>query len=113
MRLLLTLLILLITLPAFARSSRPSGLSSTQRAQVRREIRAKAQWHFTLFQGRRPSLRTVIRPVAGTPNQFTASALISANWRGSRAILAENQFTITREPNGRLTVRSPQPFIPR
>lgn len=110
--LLVTLTLLLLALPALGRTARPS-LTSGQRAQVQRQIRASAQWHFALFEGRRPTLRTVIRPVQGAKDQFTAHAQVTAIWRGARTPLAENQFSITRQPNGTMTVSSQHPFIPK
>jgi hypothetical protein len=111
-RSLLITLLLLVALPALARST-GSSLTSGQRAQVRQQIRANAQWHFALFEGRRPTLRTVIRPVRGVKDQFTAFAEVTAIWRGARAPLAENLFAITRQPNGKVTVSSQHPFIPK
>ncbi len=107
--LLALLTLLCLAFPALARPR----LTASQRAEVKREIRAQAQWHFTLFDGRRPSIRTSIKPVAGNPNQFTASAQIVGIWRGVRTPLADNHFTITRKPDGKVTVVSPHPFIPR
>ena len=103
--------LLLLALPGFARSR--CSLTPAQRAQVRQQVRAEAQWHFALYEGRRPSLKTVIRPVPHVRDQFTASAEISAIWRGARATLASNQFTITRRADGKLTVASQHPFLPR
>jgi hypothetical protein len=107
--LLLSLLLLLLALPALGRPA----LSVRERAVVRREIRASARWQFALYEGRRPTLRTVIRPVQGKQDQFTATAEITAIWRGARAPLAENQFTITRQSTGSLTVASSRPFLPK
>lgn len=80
---------------------------------VRQQIRAQAEWQFALLEGRRPMLKTTIRKVAGSRDQFTAKAEILALWRGARAPLASNQFTITRQPNGSVIVSSRQPFLPR
>lgn len=95
--------------PEFDREKRVD-LPRGQDRQVRKALRRIGQWHYDLFEGRRPALRVRIHPTE-QKDVFVARAAISIIFRGERVPEVFNHVTVTRK-DGRVKIRAPHPFVP-